>query len=61
MKKVFIKPEMKSHILRTNKMILGSKDCNGDHCYYIYQCDDKHGDKCIAHCDGDFDCALERD
>lgn len=56
MKKVFIKPEMKSHILRTNKMILGSNNC-----YYVYNCPEDKKGKCIAYCEGDYDCALDRD
>lgn len=63
MKKVFIKPEMKSHILRTNKMILGSgsSSCDGQQCYYVYNCpEDKEG-KCIAECKMDYECFLKRE
>lgn len=47
---------MKSHILRTNKMILGSNNC-----YYVYNCPEDKKGKCIAYCEGDYDCALDRD
>lgn len=60
MKKTFVKPEMKCHKLRSNEMILGSKDCDGHHCYYLYTCEkNEGGDKCIAECQGDYECALD--